>query len=333
MSSSTQQDLKKGFRLQSWVLFVGLLLMLIKFSAYIATSSNAILSDALESIINITAGSIALYSLYLSAKPKDEDHPYGHGKVEFISSGIEGAMILFAGLVIIYKSVLDLISQDNQVENLDIGLAITLGAGLINYIMGAILIKKGNEYRSAVLKADGKHLQSDAYTSLGLLVGLGIVYLSKIYWLDNVVAIIFAVIIIVVGFKIVRSATRDIMDEMDMNEAEKIVSILNDIRRPEWIDVHNLRIIKFGPSLHIDCHITIPYYFDIKRGHDEIEKFDELVNKHMDPNIEFFVHLDPCIPESCRICSLKDCKVRQFDQVRAVEWKLDNVLENRKHFT
>lgn len=333
MNSTTQQNLKKGFRIQSWVLFAGLILLVVKFGAYVITSSNAILSDALESIINVLAGSIALYSLYLSSKPKDEDHPYGHGKVEFISSGVEGAMIVFAGLVIVFKSVWDLVTQSNEIGNLDIGLAITLGGGLINYFLGAVLIKKGKEYRSAVLKADGEHLKSDAYTSFGLLVGLGIVYVSKVYWLDNVVAIIFAIIIVVMGLRIVRASVRDIMDELDMGEAEKIVDTLNEIRRPEWIDIHNLRIIKFGPSLHIDCHITVPYYFDIKQGHDEIEKLDELMNEKLDTSIEFFVHLDPCLPESCKICSLKNCKVRKFAQVKTVEWELENVLENKKHLT
>lgn len=327
-----QSKLKKGFKLQWLVLFIGSILLLLKFGAFLITQSNAILSDALESIVNVIAGSIALYSLYLSAKPKDEDHPYGHGKVEFISAGIEGSMILMAGIFISYKSIKDLFFTSHGLDNLDIGLAITLFAGLVNYVMGVLVVKKGTALRSATLLANGKHLQSDAYTSLGLLLGLIVVYLSGIYWLDNMIALIFALIIIFMGLKIIRGSIRDIMDEMDMDEAENIVQTLNEIRQPAWIDIHNLRIIKFGAALHIDCHLTVPYYYDIREGHEEVELLDKWMNEKLEPNIEFFVHLDPCLPESCKICSVKDCPVRQFEQVEKIEWKLENVLENKKHF-
>ncbi|MEX0812660.1 MAG: cation diffusion facilitator family transporter [Chitinophagales bacterium] len=331
MSYSAESEFQKGFKTQWIVLAVGLVLLVAKFSAFIITSSNAILSDALESIVNVAAGSIALYSLYLSAKPKDYNHPYGHGKIEFITAGLEGTMVVFAGLVIIYKAMRDLIVQPNQVENLDIGLAITLFAGTVNYILGFVLVRKGKSIRSAVLIADGKHLKSDAYTSLGLLIGLAVVYFSGVLWLDNIIALIFAVIIIVMGVRIVRESLRDIMDEIDFNEAKTVIESLNKIRRPAWIDVHNLRIIKFGPSLHIDCHLTIPYYYDMNQGHAEIEFLDEKMNKELDPNIEFFVHIDPCTFDSCNICSMPNCPVRKHKQERKIKWELENVLMNQKH--
>lgn len=332
MSYSAENELNRVFKTQWVVLAIGLILLAIKFSAFVITDSNAILSDALESIVNVAAGSIALYSLYLSAKPKDYNHPYGHGKIEFITAGIEGTMVVFAGLVIIYKAIRDLIVEPNQVENLDIGLAITFFAGSVNYLMGFILVKKGESIRSAVLVADGKHLKSDAYTSLGLLIGLSVVYFSNILWLDNVVALVFAVIIIIMGIKIIRESVRDIMDEMDLSEAKTIISTLNKIRRPAWIDIHNLRIIKFGPALHIDCHLTVPYYYDMNEGHNEIEILDKQMNEEMDPKIEFFVHLDPCTFDSCNFCSMPDCPVRKYPQEKTVEWKLKNVLVNKGHY-
>ncbi|MCB9082287.1 MAG: cation transporter, partial [Lewinellaceae bacterium] len=249
-----------NLRLPAIILVVGLILMGIKFVAWWLTNSNAILSDALESIINIVAGTFSLFSLYLAGRPRDVNHPYGHGKVEFISAGFEGSLIAIAGISIIGKAGYNLL-HPQELAQLDLGLILTGVTGVVNYGMGAMLISKGTRDHSLTQVASGKHLQSDAWSSAGLVLGLGLVYWTKINLLDSVLAIIFAFIIIYTGYKLVRQSVAGIMDEADSELLRELIPFLHQNRSPNWIDIHNLRVIKYGALLHIDCHLTLPWYF------------------------------------------------------------------------
>ncbi|MDX5348365.1 MAG: cation diffusion facilitator family transporter [Hymenobacteraceae bacterium] len=321
---------KENIRLQAWVVAVGSLLMAAKFVAYFVTHSNAILTDALESIINVVAGGFALYSLILSAKPKDANHPYGHGKIEFISATLEGSLIITAGAVIIFKSVYNFFSPP-ELEQLDIGIILTVVAGLVNYAVGFITERKGHKTHSLTLIAGGKHLKSDAYSTAGLVVGLLIIYVTGYLWLDSVIAIIFGGIICFTGYRILRASVAGIMDEADYELLKEIVKVLNDNRRENWIDIHNLRVIKYGSTLHIDCHLTVPWYLNVKEAHDEVEAVHELIRNHFERNIEFFIHLDPCIESQCWICRKENCEVRQHPFRKQIEWEFENVISNKKH--
>ena len=321
---------KKIIRIQLFAVIAGFSLLLAKFAAYYLTHSNTILTDALESIINVVAGGFALYSLYLSSKPKDSDHPYGHGKVEFISAGFEGILIALAGGVIIVKSIIAFF-HPTQLEHLDIGLAIVVVSGIINYIIGIVLEKTGEKNQSLILKADGQHLKSDAYSSLGVLIGLVIIIFTGWTVVDNIVAIIFGFIIIYTGVKLVRKSVGGIMDEADEDIILSIIKHLNENRKTQWIDIHNLRIIQYGNKLHIDCHITLPWYYTLEQAHNEIEEVAALINQKHSSQVEFFIHGDPCIPSSCKICMLSDCKVRKENFKEKIEWNLENVLRNKKH--
>jgi cation diffusion facilitator family transporter len=321
---------KKYIRFQWLAVSIGLVILLIKFLAFHITGSNAILSDALESIINVVAGSFALYSLILASKPKDRDHPYGHGKIEFISSGIEGTLILLAGISIILKSAHDLF-VDHQIEEIGIGIYLAAGAGLINYILGWLTELYGKKNNSPTMVASGKHLKSDGYTSAGLVVGLGFVKLTDLMWIDSVIAIGFGLYIGVVGLKELRKSVAGIMDEADFELIRNLVSHLNRERNENWIDIHNFRAQKFGKGIHIDCHITVPYYLTVEEAHQEIDTMEDLVKEHYPHGVEMFIHTDPCTPRSCRICSKSTCDVRQNEQELRIEWNLKNVLQNQKH--
>ncbi len=216
---------KKYIHFQWFAVSIGVVILLIKFYAFHVTGSNAILSDALESIINVMAGSFALYSLILAAKPKDRDHPYGHGKIEFISSGIEGTLILLAGFSIVAKSAHDLFNQ-HELESLDLGLYLVAGAGLTNYVLGWFTESYGKKNHSPTMVASGKHLKSDGYTSVGLIIGLGIVMLTGLIWVDSVVAIAFGIYIAFVGVKEIRKSVAGIMDEADFELLEGLISEL-----------------------------------------------------------------------------------------------------------
>ncbi len=320
----------ENFKFQRIIAIVGIILFLVKLYAWYQTNSVAILTDALESTINVIAGLIGLYSLYLSSLPRDQNHPYGHGKVEFISASLEGALISIAGVVIIYEAI-NKLQNPHTVEQLNLGLILVAFTAVINYILGFYAIKKGKKNNSLALIASGKHLQTDTYSTIGIIIGLIILYFTKIAWIDSVTALIFAGFIIYTGYKILRESISGIMDETDELLLKVVVGFLNEERRPNWIDLHNLRIIKYGSTLHFDCHMTVPWYFNIEEGHKEVDALEATVINHFGDRIELFVHLDACKEYSCKICTKTECPVRQHPFEEKVEWTIENVSLNKKH--
>lgn len=321
---------KDKLAFQKLIAAFGVILFIAKIIAWKLTSSDAVFSDAMESIVNVISAFMGLYSLYLAAKPKDEDHPYGHGKVEFVTSGIEGALIGIAGIMIIYEGINSLI-VGKVLQKLDWGIAIIAATAIINYLLGYISIKKGKHENSHVLISSGKHLQSDTITTLGVVVSLIVVYFTKIYWLDSVVALLFGFYIIIIGYKIIRKSLSGIMDEQDPDLLNQIIKVLEENRRTEWIDVHNMKIQQFGANLHIDAHITLPWYYSLRDAHNEMEKMIILLAKNTKRSVEFNFHMDDCKPISCPICQIADCPVRERDFVKRVTWTPENVTCIDKH--
>ena len=328
--SETQNSSKTNFAFQKTVAIIGIGLFIGKLIAWHLTNSDAVFSDAMESIVNIIAGFMGLYSLYLAAKPKDTGHPYGHGKVEFVTSGIEGALIIFAGIIIIVQAI-DSLLHGNVPKKLDWGILIIAATAVINYLMGYISVKKGIQQNSLVLQSSGKHLQSDTFTTLGVVISLVLVYFTKIYWIDAAVALIFGGYIIFIGYKIIRKALSGIMDEADLDMLAKLAKILNESRKREWIDIHNTRIQQHGSGLHIDAHLTLPWYFELRKAHEEMEEAYKLIAENSSRSIEFNFHLDDCKPFSCEICQLAECKVRQRPLVKKVIWDENNISQVDKH--
>ncbi len=321
---------KDKLAFQKLIAVFGIILFIGKIVAWKLTSSDAVFSDAMESIVNVISAFMGLYSLYLAAKPKDEDHPYGHGKVEFVTSGIEGALIAIAGIMIIYEGINSLITG-KILQKLDWGIAIIAATAIVNYLLGYISIKKGKHENSHVLISSGKHLQSDTITTLGVVISLAIVYLTKIYWLDSAVALIFGFYIILIGYKIIRKSLSGIMDEQDPDLLNQIIKVLEENRRTEWIDVHNMKIQQFGANLHIDAHITLPWYYSLRDAHNEMEKMIILLAKNTKRSVEFNFHMDDCKPISCPVCQIADCPVREQDFVKRVTWTPENVTCVDKH--
>jgi cation diffusion facilitator family transporter len=319
-----------NIKVQQWVAFLSVVLLAIKIGAYYVTNSVAILTDALESIVNVIAGFVGLYSLYISAKPHDDDHPYGHGKIEFVSAAMEGSMIFVAGFLIIYNAVKNII-YPQPLHQLDLGMVLICATALVNYGMGIVCIRMGKKNDSMALQASGRHLLSDTYTTLGIVIGLILIYFTNLLWLDSAVAIVFAFIIIYTGYKILRSSLAGIMDETDTALLQQIVDTLNKHRTENWIDFHNLRIIKYGNRLHIDCHLTVPWYLNMHEAHHEIDEITKLTRQRFGRSIEFFIHTDGCLEFQCRICDKFDCPVRQHKLERKVEWTVENISRDKKH--
>ncbi len=330
MSTSHQKQSASNLRLQRTVAIASSLLLIAKFWAYYLTHSVSILTDALESIVNVVAGFIGLYSLYVSAKPKDIDHPYGHGKVEFISAAVEGTMVSIAGVLIIYNAAKNLI-RPVVIHELDVGIYLIAATAVINWLLGFFSLRQGRKHNSLALIASGKHLQTDTYSTLAIIVGLLLIKFTGYGWIDPVVAIGFGSFIIYTGYKILRVSLAGIMDEADMELLEKMVDILEKNRSQNWVDLHNLRVIKYGNVLHVDCHLTVPWYFNINQAHEEIESLGKLIRNNFGESLELFVHSDACRYFQCNICKKMDCPVRQHSFEATIEWNLENALHDAKH--
>ncbi len=320
----------KKKRLVSISFAAGILIMAVKFAAYYITASNAVLTDALESIINVFASGFAFYSIYLAAQPKDQNHPYGHGKIEFFSAGFEGALIILAGVFILWRAI-NQYFEPLVLEMLPEAILLVSVTVIANLFLGYRLITKGKQYSSLVLIADGRHLLVDALSSFVLTIGMIVIKLTGYQVLDSILSMILAVIILYNGYKLMRKSVAGLMDEADQDTMLRIVQILRDHRKTQWIDVHNLRIQKYGSDLHIDCHVTLPYYLNVQAMHDEVKEFECLIQRNFTNKVEIFVHVDPCMPECCHYCAMQNCPVRQFPHSKEVIWNSENLYKNQKH--
>ncbi|HUR10011.1 MAG TPA: cation diffusion facilitator family transporter [Flavitalea sp.] len=321
---------KENLSIQRWVVAIAILLFAVKVLAYFLTYSVSILTDAIESTVNVVAGFIGLYSLYLSAKPSDVNHPYGHGKAEFLSATVEGTLIFVAGIFIIVEAVSNLL-HPQTIRQLDFGILLIAITAVINFILGYVCIRKGRMNHSPALIASGKHLYTDSYSTLGIISGLAILYFTGLGWLDSTIALLFAVIILYTGYRIVRSSIAGIMDEADEKLIAKLVKLADKQRRENWIDLHNLRVIKYGSKLHIDCHLTVPWYLNVHEAHLEIEELVWLIRKEFGDAVEFFVHSDGCLDFQCSLCFKTNCNVRQKIFEKRIAWSAENVVSNKKH--
>jgi cation diffusion facilitator family transporter len=300
---------------------VGLTLMGAKFYVYRMTHSSAILSDALESIINVVASAFALVSILMSAIPPDEGHPYGHGKIEFFSAGFEGALIVLAAIGI-FVSGISHILYPRHIPRLESGLLILLATAIINLVLGIFLIHTGKRTSSLALVADGKHVLTDVYTSAGVVLGLFFVHVTGWYWMDGVVACVVGINIIVIGGRLVRIAFAGLMDASDPVLLEEVSELLNQHRKEIWIGVHRLRATRSGNSVNIDFHMTLPSYLTLDQAHAEVRELENVIEDHFRGNAHVLIHLDPCREADCPVCSNQVCSARTETFKERAAWDL-----------
>lgn len=282
----------------------------IKLWAYFATGSQAVLSDALESIVNIVAAGVAFLVLAYAGRPADRDHPYGHGKVEFFSAAFEGGLIFFAALLIVWQAGLAL-WRGAELRALDFGLLLTAAAGLLNGALGWFLCGYGRRHRSAAIEADGHHVLSDFWTSVGILVGLGLVRLTGWAWLDPVVAALMAGWLLLTGWRLVRRAFGGLLDEEDPALLAALVAILDRYQRGGVIRIHHLRAIRAGRFHHISAHLVVPEFWSVEHAHETAERLAATVLRELGGEGDITFHTDPCERSHCRRCDVEGCSVRQ----------------------
>ena len=319
------------FKVQRIIAILSFLIFAGKLAAYFLTNSVGILTDALESTVNVVTGFITLYSIYIAIKPKDENHPFGHGKAEYLSASVEGMLIIIAGLFIIFEAIKRLFIP-SEVSQLDIGIIIVAIAGLLNYLIGWYSIRIGKKNNSIALISGGRHLQSDTYSSIGLVIGLILLYYTKLAWLDSLIALIFGTIIVLTGLKILKETTSNLMDEADFYLIEKFGQLIDSNKSNEWIDVHNFKLVKYGDVFHINCDLVLPWNIFLSDAHIEGEKLKSLLLANSPEDIVFNVHLDECFQNYCMNCKKENCNERRgkfevqlnFDMKRFTKEKIEN---------
>jgi cation diffusion facilitator family transporter len=276
--------------------------------------------------VHIAATSMALYSIVLSAKPADESHPYGHGNVEYFSAGAEGFLIVLAAGVIIYEAVNDLIAGP-ELQSLSIGVLFIGAAGLVNMALGYYLVRAGKRTDSLTLRADGKHVLTDAATSIGVIVGIGLVILTDYTFFDPIVAILVAINIVFTGYRLVRESIGGLMMETDPILLQKLSDLLVSIKEEYWIDLHELRYWKSGDMTFIDFHLILPYYFTIEQSHKEEKRIEAELEKEF-PNSQIKIHFDFCNFDLCKFCNYQKCDVRKEEKNINFDWNLDKLAGN-----
>jgi cation diffusion facilitator family transporter len=280
-----------------------------KFAAAGLTGSTALFSDALESIVNVAAAGMLVAALVVAARPADHDHPYGHGKVEFFSAGVEGALIAMAALLIVWQAASSLM-RGPRLAQLDVGLALSAGLAAANAALGAFLVKSGRRHGSDALVADGRHVLSDVLTTAGVIAGLGAVWITGLAMLDPLIAIAVALVILRTGWTLVRGSIGGLMDEADPALLAPICAALEREREPAWIDVHELRSFRSGSVQHTDLHLAVPRYFDADQLHAISDRLRAVVLGATGRAGDVIVHFDPCRPRQCPGCAMSDCPVR-----------------------
>lgn len=316
MSDSIDATRAQRLRMRAaWTsVVVAVVLFGAKFAGWMVTDSETVFSDAMESIVNIVASGAAVLAVVVAARPADRDHPYGHGKVEFLTAAFEGGLIAFAALVIVYQAAAALVVGP-EIQRLELGMAIVAGGGIVNAILGVYLIRTGKQHHSTALVADGRHVLSDTWTSVGAVVGLLLVRLTGEVWIDPVTAILVALNLLRTGMEVVREAVRGLMDEQDPELIHELADAFEAARFPGIIEVHELRVIQVGAFEHVDAHVVVPEFWTIDQAHRNLDRFEQTVVATRPRGGELQLHTDPCEQAYCSACDLGDCAIRKEDFV------------------
>ena len=323
--TSVAEDARIRLRAGLISLTVALLMLAAKYQAYRMTGSTAVLSDALESIVNVVAAVFALGGLVFAGRPADRNHPYGHGKIEFFSAAFEGGLIAFASVVIVYEAVLILLAGA-AVRQISAGVVIVLVTGLVNLVLGWYLVRTGRRYNSLTLVADGKHVIADFWTSAGVVVGLLLVQLTGLAWLDPLVALLVALSLMWTGFRLVRHAAGGLLDEEDPALLSRVLAALQRYVGHGVIRVHHLRAIRSGRFHHVEAHLVVPEFWSVDRAHGVSEDVAALVIHDLGVEGEMVFHTDPCHRVYCATCDLEDCPIRREPFLGATPLTLEEAV-------
>jgi cation diffusion facilitator family transporter len=273
-------------------IFAAVLTIVLKTIAWQLTGSIGLLSDAYESMVNLVASVIAFITITIAQRPADNKHAFGHTKAEYFSSAIEGGLIIFAAVSIIISAIPRL-TNPIEIENTGVGLLISSSASLINLIVGIILIRNGKKHHSIVLEADGKHLLSDVWTSVGVIVGVVIVSLTGWSVIDPIIAICVAINIVVSGFILIRKSANGLMDaSINDKDFARVLKKLDDFKKT-GVDFHSLLTRQAGQRIFISVHVLVPGSWTVQKGHDLAEEVEKDLISLFNQPVSVITHLEP----------------------------------------
>jgi cation diffusion facilitator family transporter len=313
-------------------LSISLIVLFLKTKAYYATFSVGVLSDALETVVNVLTAIIALFAVKIAAEPADENHPYGHGKLEYFSAAFEGGLIFFAALAIVFQGVKSFFIT-NETLNVFNGNVYLILATAINLLTGAFLVGFGKKENSEALKASGLHLMSDVITTVGVFAGLVLVNWTGLLWIDSLVGIAVGAYLLYEAFKILKSNTDALMDATDLESVKLLSEVINANKNKAVIDVHNLKIIRAGHFHHIDAHLVVPEYLDVATAHDLTGQFEEKVVSAYKYEGEIAFHVDPCNKSYCQQCEMHECQIRVQKFEKAKVYKAEDLVKGPQYTT
>jgi cation diffusion facilitator family transporter len=284
---------------------VAVALLLIKLAAYRATGSTAVFSDAMESLVNVVASLLAVWSVWMAHRPADRTHPYGHGKAEFVSAAIEGGLVVAAAGAVAVKCVNDFGAPEQPLQNIDWGLLLLASTVLVNGVVGGWLLHLGKSGGSAALEADGIHLLSDAWTSGGAIISLILVRSTGMQWIDPVIALLMAVWLVWCGWRVVRRSLGNLMDEQDLGDLDRVQKLLDQHCRdggtvPRVCSFHKVRSRHSGREHWVDFHVQLPASTDLHTAHELATQLEDEIERTLGGTAT--AHAEPCKDPACPNC-------------------------------
>jgi cation diffusion facilitator family transporter len=319
MPTTLQQQPRQVIRWAAFGLAVSIALIVLKFAAYAITGSAAMLSDALESGINVFTSGFALFAVWLSAQPKDANHPYGHGKIEYVAAAIEGVLIAAAGIGVLLVSVRRFV-EPQSLERLDVGLVLTFVVACIALAAGTLLIRAGRRHESPTLEADGVHIRADAFTSFGAFGSTLVVHWTGLVWVDAAAAMLLGAVLVFSGIRVLRRSVGGLMDEAVPGLLDQIGEVLHEVREPGIIAPHAVKVHRLGQAIHIDLHLVLPRFWSLEHAHDVSHRAEDALREAFGTSSEVMLVYEPCTERSCSYCDLADCPIRGVPMVRTLPW-------------
>ena len=309
-------------RLALLSIVAGVILLGLKYLSYVLSGSVALKSDALESIVYVVAALFALGAVVFAGRPADREHPYGHGKIEHFSAAFEGGLISLAAVFILLEAARGFI-YGVEFKNLGLGLAVNLLAGALNGVLGWYMLREGRRTRSRALEADGHHILSDFWTTVGIAGGLIAVKLTGFKWLDPFMAGVVGLLLARTGFRLVKESSQALLDMEDPAVLGKVLAAMNRVRTFDIIALHEMRTFRSGRYTHVDVHIVVPEYYPVRQAHDLCEEFGKRALVDGSIEGEVHTHVDPCGRMYCDRCPVEDCAIRQAPKTAETAFSLE----------
>ncbi|MBK9796451.1 MAG: cation transporter [Holophagaceae bacterium] len=323
--SAEHAEQKYRIRIALLSIVAGICVLGLKYVAFVLSGSVALKSDAIESIVNVVAAVFALGAVIFAGRPADKEHPYGHGKIEHFSAAFEGGLISLAAVFIVLEAAKGLI-YGVELKDLGRGLLVNLLAGGLNGLLGWFLLTQGRKTRSKALEADGHHILSDFWTTVGIASGLLAVKLTNISWLDPAMALVVGLLLARTGFRLVKESSQALLDMEDPEVLSKVLAAMNKVRPWDIIALHELRTFRSGRYTHVDVHMVVPEYYPVRQAHDLCEDFGRRALADGNIEGEVHTHVDPCGRLYCDRCPAECCTIRRAPKTAPTAYILEEAI-------